>query len=372
MPALPLLLSLLSCLVWLYLLLARGRFWWSVPQILPGAPEATPDIDVIVPARDEAATIGAAMQSLLAQDYAGRFTITLVDDCSTDGTADAAGSAPALRKLAGQPKPAGWSGKLWAMHQGLAAGAAPLVLFTDADIVHDRRHLSALVATLQRTNTGMVSGMVQLRCESPAERALVPAFVYFFQMLYPFAWVNAPRSRTAAAAGGTILIRRALLDRIGGLATIRGALIDDVALATAVKPVAPVYLALSTLAASIRPYPHWRDIWRMISRTAFAQLRFSALLLVVTVAGMALVWGVPVAAALFAHGAARLLGLGTCAMAAISFVPTLRHYRRSPLWALCLPLIACFYTAATVDSALDHWRGHGARWKDRLYSGQQS
>jgi hopene-associated glycosyltransferase HpnB len=361
----------LSCLIWLYLLLARGRFWQSAPQIVPGEPVDLPDIDVIVPARDEAVTIGAAIGSLLAQDYAGRFTVTLVDDCSTDGTAAAAGESPRLCKLAGQPKPDGWSGKLWAMHQGVAATAAPWVLFTDADIVHDRRHLSALVAQQQRCGAAMTSEMVRLRCESPAERALVPAFVYFFQMLYPFAWVNQPRSRTAAAAGGTILIRRATLVRIGGLATIRGALIDDVALAAAVKPVAPVYLGHSTLAASIRAYPRYRDIRHMISRTAFAQLRFSGLLLALTVAGMALVWAVPVGAALFAHGPARLLGLGACTMAALSFVPTLRRYGQSPLRALCLPLIAVFYTGATIGSALDHWRGRGARWKDRLYSRAQ-
>ena len=248
-------LALLSLSIWLYLALAHGRFWASTPRVPPDRPVEVPDVDVIVPARDEAATIGPVVASLLAQDYAGKFRVILVDDESTDGTSAAAGTALGLSKLAGRPKPHGWSGKLWALSQGVAAGSAPLLLFTDADIVHDPRHLAALVAQLQRSRVVMVSEMVRLRCTSLAERALIPAFVYFFQMLYPFSRVNDPRSRIAAAAGGTILIRREVLERIGGLATIRSTLIDDVALAAAVKPVAPIYLAHSDLAASMRPYP---------------------------------------------------------------------------------------------------------------------
>ncbi len=362
-------LALLSLSLWLYLASAHGRFWSSTPQVLPGRSVELPEVDVIVPARDEAATIGAAIGSLLAQDYAGTFNVILVDDGSTDGTSAAAGTAPTLRKIEGQPKPAGWSGKLWAMSQGIMASRAPLVLFTDADIVHDPRHLAALVAQLERGQVALVSEMVRLRCTSLPERALVPAFVYFFQMLYPFSRVNDPRSRTAAAAGGTILIRREVLQRMGGLARIRCTLIDDVALAAAVKPFAPIYLGHSDLAESMRPYSDFGDIWRMISRTAFTQLRYSALLLALTFCGMALLWWVPVGEMLIGHGVHRALGFAAFALAACTYLPTLARYGRSRLWAFCLPLIAAFYLAATCGSALNHWFGGGARWKERAYEG---
>ncbi len=370
-------LAFLSFAIWVYLVLAHGRFWASTPELPPATPAELPDVDIVIPARDEAQTIGPVVASLLEQDYAGRFRVTLVDDNSTDGTAERAGTAPHLTILTGQAKPPGWSGKLWALSQGVAASSAPVLLFTDADIVHDRRHVSALVARLNPARPGeppvdMVSEMVRLNCTSFPERALVPAFVYFFQMLYPFARVNDPRSSVAAAAGGTVLIRREALERIGGIAAIRHALIDDVTLARAVKSSgrrheAAIYLGHSGLATSIRPYPYWRDLWQMISRTAFTQLRHSALLLLLTLAGLALVWLVPAYEMFFGHGWARIAGLATFALAAGSYMPTLRRYRRSPLWALALPLIACFYMAATIGSALNHWFGRGARWKNRAY-----
>ncbi|MGH8211310.1 MAG: glycosyltransferase [Steroidobacteraceae bacterium] len=363
---------LTSLLIWLYLVFAHGRFWSSGPELPPAAPTELADVDIIVPARDEAQTIGAVIASLLAQDYAGRFRITLVDDNSTDGTATQAGTAPGLMVISGQPKPAGWSGKLWALSQGIAASSAPMLLFADADIVHDPRHLSSLVAKLQQPRVAMVSEMVKLNCTSFAERALVPAFVYFFQMLYPFARVNDPRSEVAAAAGGTVLIRREALERIGGIAAIRNALIDDVTLAQAVKASgrhsgAVIYLGHSGLATSVRPYPGWRDLWQMISRTAFTQLRYSALLLLLTLAGLTLVWLVPAWEIVFGHGWARAAGLAAFSLAALSYLPTLARYRRSALWSLALPLIASFYMAATLGSALNYWLGRGARWKSRAY-----
>ena len=364
-------LVLLSLGIWLYLVLAHGRFWSSGPELPPAAPAALPDVDVIVPARDEAPTIGPVIASLAAQDYAGKFRITLVDDNSTDGTVAQAGAAPNLTILKGQPKPQGWSGKLWALSQGIGASSAPVLLLTDADIVHDPRHLSALVAGLAQ-GVDMVSEMVRLNCTSLAERALVPAFVYFFQMLYPFARVNDPKSGVAAAAGGTVLIRRDALERIGGIAAIRGALIDDVTLAKAVKGSgrssgAAIYLGHSGLATSIRPYPGWSDLWQMVTRTAFTQLRYSALLLLLTLVGLTLVWLIPPWAILFAHGWMRVAGLATFVLAAASYLPTLRRYRTNPLWALALPLIATFYMAATLGSAINHWFGRGARWKNRAY-----
>jgi hopene-associated glycosyltransferase HpnB len=293
--------------------------------------------------------------------------VVLVDDNSSDDTSTAAGSAPQLTILRLTSKPPGWSGKLWALSQGVAAGDGALLLLTDADIVHDPRHLSALVSALQQRSVEMVSEMVKLNCVSLAERALVPAFIYFFQMLYPFAQVNAAKSKVAAAAGGTVLIRRTALESIGGIESIRGALIDDVTLARAVKKVGPIYLGHSSLAESIRPYPQFRDIWRMVARTAFTQLRYSALLLALTVAGMALVWWAPLWEALFDTDWRSACGWAACTLAVISYQPTLRRYRLSPAWALALPLIALFYMAATVSSALDHWQGKGANWKNRAY-----
>jgi hopene-associated glycosyltransferase HpnB len=364
------LLALIALLVWLYLVFAHGRFWSSGPELPPGSPCAHPEVDIIVPARDEAATIGPAIASLVNQEYPGRYRVILVDDNSSDGTGAAAGSSPRLRIIRGQPKPAGWSGKLWAVAQGVAAGNAPVLMLTDADIVHDPRHLGALLARLERAQTEMVSEMVRLNCESLAERALVPAFVYFFQMLYPFRRVNDPRSRVAAAAGGTVLIRRTALERIGGIEAIKGALIDDVTLARAVKRTGPVFLGHSGLARSIRPYPRFADIWNMIARTAFTQLRYSTALLFATILGLALVWLVPVWATLFGTGATFVCGFAASVLAAASYVPTLRRYGCNPAWALALPLIALFYMAATIGSAINHWSGGGARWKDRAYGSQ--
>jgi hopene-associated glycosyltransferase HpnB len=367
------LIALLSFAIWLYLVLVHGRFWSSRPELSPVSAAdiadhaAWPDVDIIVPARDEAQTIGRVVASLLAQSYPGIFRVILVDDNSSDDTARLAGRAPHLEVISGQPKPPGWSGKLWALSQGVANSTAPVVLFADADIVHDPLHLVTLVARLDAPRVDLVSEMVRLNCSSLAEHALVPAFIYFFQMLYPFASVNTPHSRVAAAAGGTVLIRREALERIGGIASIRGALIDDVTLAKSVKRGGAIYLGHSRLAASIRPYPHFNDIWQMVSRTAFTQLRYSAPLLVLTLIGLTGVWWVPLWAALFTRGGQQLCGIGAFTLGALSYLPTLKRYGRNPLWSLVLPLIALFYMAATVDSALKYWRGIGARWKNRDY-----
>jgi hopene-associated glycosyltransferase HpnB len=361
------LIALLSLLIWLYLSFAHGRFWLSAPELPPAVPEDHPDVDVVVPARDEAPTIVPVIGSLLAQDYRGKFRIILVDDNSTDGTAALAGTAANLTVITLQSKPAGWSGKLWALGQGVAASRAPILLFTDADIEHDPRHLSSLVAKLLQSRADMVSEMVHLNCTSLAERALVPAFVYFFQMLYPFARVNDPSSSVAAAAGGTVLIRREALQRIGGIDAIKNNLIDDVALAKSVKRSGTIFLGHSGLAASIRPYPNVADIWQMISRTAFTQLRYSPALLALTLLGLTLVWLVPATAVLFLRGWPFAFGLVALGLSVISYLPTLARYGRNRFWALALPLIALFYMAATVGSALNYWRGQGARWKSRAY-----
>ncbi len=375
-------LAALVLLTWAYLLLFHGRFWSAGPVLRASAVESYPppaprfqggekrwpSIDIVIPARDEAGSIEATLRSLLAQDYSGRFHITLVDDGSTDGTGAIARAIgdDRLTVIDGAPRPAGWSGKLWAVQQGVAQGRAEIVLLTDADIVHEPAHLSALVARLD-TGLDMASEMVELRCTSLAERALVPAFVFFFQLLYPFARVNDPRHRTAAAAGGVVLLRRAALDRIGGIASLGGALIDDVALASRLKPHGPIWLGHAALARSVRPYPGAADIWRMVARTAYVQLRFSPLLLGGTVLGLMLVWLAPPALALFATGPARWMGALAWLGSALSYLPTLHRFRQSPAWALALPGIAVFYLAATIGSAVDHHRGRGVRWKNRAY-----
>ncbi len=368
-------LAALSLLVWAYLLLAHGRFWSAGPVLAPAVPRVPLPVAVVVPARDEAGSIGRALGSLLAQRYDGAMRIVLVDDGSTDGTgALARALVPPgngrLDVLDGRPRPPGWSGKLWALAQGVAAsGDTELLLLCDADIEHAPEHVATLVAQMERSGCDMVSEMVALNCESPAERALVPAFVFFFQLLYPFRRVADPSSRTAAAAGGTVLIRANALARIGGIEAMRGALIDDVTLAGLVKRGGRIWLGHSRLARSIRPYPGAADVWRMVARTAYVQLRHSPLLLLGTVAGMVLVWMVPPLAALLGHGAMRWLGLAAWAAASGAYLPTLRRFGQSPLWAPMLPLVAAFYTAATLGSALDHHRGRGVVWKSRAYQG---
>ena len=370
-------LTLLALLIWCGMILFHGRYWQSGP-ILPPAPQALalPAVDVVVPARDEAPSIAAAIGSLTRQVLPGGapLRVILVDDGSTDGTAALAeaaaqGAPHPLTVVAGAPKPPGWSGKLWAVSQGVAATTTDFVLLTDADITHEPDHLARLVAKAEAEDLDLVSEMVLLHCESLAERALVPAFVYFFQLLYPFAQVADPRRRMAGAAGGTVLIRRRALERIGGIAAVRGALIDDVALGRAVKHSGGrIWLGHTTRARSIRLYPDFADIWAMVARTAYVQLGFSPVKLLGTVLGMLLVWLLPPAAAIFGHGLARWFGLAAWVLMAASFLPSLRRYRLSALWALFLPLIALFYMAATVGSAVNHARGRSVLWKNRVYS----
>ena len=371
-----------ALLVWLYLVLLHGQFWQSGPVLAPVAAALRPDaahwpaVCVVVPARDEADSIEDSLNSLLAQDYPGPYGVVLVNDRSSDGTGEIARaiSSPHLHVIDSSEPPAGWSGKLWAVAQGVAQAGRVMaegggsILLADADILHEPEHVATLMAKALRDDLDLVSEMVALNAESAAERALVPAFVYFFQLLYPFARVNRRRHRVAAAAGGSILIRAAALARIGGIESLRGALIDDVTLAARVKRSGgAIWLGHSRLARSVRPYPHAADIWRMVARTAYVQLRFSPLLLVGTVLGMILVWVVPPFAALFGSGSARLCGLAAWIIGMLSFLPTLRRFRISPFWALLLPAVAVFYTAATIGSAVDHHRGRGVVWKQRAY-----
>lgn len=361
--------------VWVYLIAGRGGFWLAAERDDGGpAPSAWPAVTAVIPARDEAQAVGQTIASLLLQDYPGPFSVILVDDQSTDGTAEiarhaAAAAADRLTVLSGAALPAGWTGKLWAMKQGieLALISEPTyLLLTDADIVYRPDALTRLVAQAQAEGLVLTSLMAKLRCESFAERALVPAFVFLFQMLYPFAWVKRPDCATAAAAGGCMLVRRDALGAAGGIEGIRGALIDDCALARKLKTQGPILLSLTERVHSIRAYVTVQEIRHMVARSAYAQLRYSPLLLAATVGGMALTYLVPVLLALFGHGLAQTLGILSWTMMAIVFQPMLRFYRRSPLWGPFLPTVALAYMVFIFDSAYQYARKRGGLWKGRI------
>ena len=373
-------LGVASLIVWLYLLLGRGRFWSSAelfeavcPNIERRRNGKWPAITAIVPARDEADVIGQTVASLLRQDYPGPFAILVVDDQSSDGTASAArrvaGEDGRLTVLAGQSPPTGWSGKVWAMRQGAAAaeGAPPdFLLFVDADIVLGAGLIRRLVAVAEAKRAALASLMVKLRCESPAECWLVPAFVLFFRMLYPFAWVNDPRRRSAAAAGGCMLVHRRSLAEAGGLASLRGVLIDDCALAALMKRRGPIWLGLTQEARSLRAYPAFADFGRMVARSAFAELRFSVLRLIAAMAAMGLVFLAPPLLAVFSRGAPQTFGAAAWAIMGLVFAPTLRLYGRPVLTGLALPAIAAAYILFTGQSAAQYWTGRGGLWKGRV------
>jgi len=372
-------LALLAFAVWLYLAFGRGGFWLGAERddFDPPLPAQTPEVTAVIPARNEADGVGACVESLLRQHYRGLRAVVLVDDESSDGTAPVArqaaaacGAADRLTIVAGTPLAPGWTGKLWAMRQGIAAATAgpppDFLLLTDADIVYAPQVLGWLVAHASANRLVLASFMVELRCDSLPERGLIPAFIFFFQMLYPFAWVNRPAAATAAAAGGCMLVRADALQQAGGIDAIRSALIDDCALAAALKAQGPIWLGLTRRVRSLRRYPHWSDVGHMVSRTAYAQLRYSPLLLLATVAALTLVYLVPPVATIFGAGPSRAFGIGAWAIMAILFQPTLRSYRLSPLWGFALPAIAAAYLVFTVQSAIASMRGKGGLWKGRF------
>jgi len=368
---------------WLWLLLGQGLFWRTdlrLPQ--RREPASWPSVCVVVPARDEADVLPVSLPSLLAQDYPGRAEIFLVDDGSSDGTGELAralaerhGGLPLTVASPGEP-PADWAGKLWAVRRGmeLARARGPeFLLLTDADIAHEPDSLRELVAAAGSGGFDLVSQMARLRVETPWERLVVPAFVYFFAQLYPFRRIAAKGARTAAAAGGCVLLRSDAAERAGVPDSIRHAVIDDVALARAVKRGGGhIWLGLADRVDSVRPYPRLRDLWRMVSRSAYAQLRHNPLLLAGTVLGLALVYLVPPVAFLagLALGSTAVTvcgGLAWLVMTA-TYTPMLR-YCRQPLWlAPLLPFTAFLYLLMTVDSAVQHYRGRGSAWKGRTYA----
>ncbi len=373
----------MSLAAWLWLLLFQGWFWRTDVRLpVSRDPDVWPDVCVVVPARDEASVLPASLPSLLTQDYPGRAEIFLVDDGSTDGTGDLARELArrqdglALTVVTPGEPPSGWTGKLWAVRHGVELARArdpEYLLLTDADIAHAPDSLRRLVAAARTGGFALVSQMARLRVESLWERLVVPAFVYFFAQLYPFRRITRPGSRTAAAAGGCVLLRADAAARARIPDAVRHAVIDDVAVARAVKRSGGrVWLGLADGVDSVRPYPRLRDLWRMVSRSAYAQLRHSPLLLVGTVAGLVLVYLVPPAAV--AVGAAAgsvpcaLLGAAAWLVMTGTYVPMLR-YCRQPLWlAPLLPVTAFLYLLMTVDSAVQHRRGRGAAWKGRTYA----
>jgi hopene-associated glycosyltransferase HpnB len=364
----------LSFAIWIYLLVARGGFWLARERNeadVP-APSSWPSVVAVVPARDEADVIAESIGSLLAQDYPGSFRVVLVDDQSTDGTADMARGldrAGRLDVITGTPRPSGWTGKLWAIAQGIAHAKnnypSDYVWLTDADIAHASDNLCMLVARAEQGKLVLVSEMALLHCKTAAERFLIPAFVYFFDMLYPFGWVNDPGNKMAAAAGGSVLARRDALERAGGINEIKGEIIDDCAFGRLMKKQGPIWLGLTRKATSIRPYDGIGEIGRMVSRSAYAQLDYSPLTLAGTVLGMLILYLLPPVATFGPASTAMGLGLLAWIGMAISFQPMLRFYGVSPLWGIALPVIGLVYTGFTIDSALQFWRGRGGMWKGR-------
>jgi hopene-associated glycosyltransferase HpnB len=377
------LLAVATVAIWLYLLLGRGFFWLAAErdgQLAANAEPLTwPSVTAIIPARNEADVIASCIGSLLRQKYPGRLDIVLVDDESTDGTTGAAyaaaktaGARDRLTVLHGSPLPAGWAGKVFAMSQGFryvegAPESTDYVLFTDADISYEAPDaVKRLVCGAESRGLVLTSLMVKLRCESFAERLLIPAFVFFFDMLYPFAWVGDRKKPTAAAAGGCMLANRAALSKAGGIDSIKDALIDDCALSAVMKRQGPIWLGLTERVASLRPYPSFHDVRRMVVRSAFAELRFSPLRLLGALAGLLVTYVAPPLLTIFGNGLAQVLGAAAWLMMAISFQPMLRLYRCSPLWGFALPAIAAVYSGFTLESAIQHWRGRGGAWKGRF------
>ena len=399
-------LMLLSLTIWLGLLCFWGQFWRTdqqleVETLYTTSLQSLPVVCVVVPARNEAQLLPTTLRSLLLQDYPGSFNVFLVDDRSTDQTANfaeavahAVGKPQQLHIISGESLPSGWSGKLWAVEQGIKSAskfAPDYFLLTDADIAHDPSNLRRLVAKAVQEDLDMVSVMVRLKCESFWEKLLIPAFVFFFQKLYPFRWVNNPNNPTAAAAGGSILIAREALERIGGIQVIRQALIDDCALAQAVKrgtqnwglgtrqefsqyPIPSqgrIWLGLSNLTQSVRPYDSLATVWDMVARTAYTQLNYSPLLLLGTLVGMPLIYLIPplciILGAVWGNWAIAFTGLLGWLLMTFVYYPIIRFYKCSLWFAFSLPAIAFLYTLMTLDSALRHWQGRGGAWKGRVY-----
>jgi hopene-associated glycosyltransferase HpnB len=372
--------GVLSLLVWLYLCALHGGFWRVARMVAkrPTSPTAPARIAVVIPARDEADVVARAVTSLLNQAGDNTVQVVLVDDASSDLTAqvarqaaEAAGKPGVLTVIQGAPLPAGWSGKLWAVKQGLEKArvfSPDFFLLTDADIEHAPDSLATLTAIAQAGGYDLASFMVRLECRTFPERMLIPAFVFFFLKLYPPAWIANPRRKTAGAAGGSILIRPQSLTAAGGIESIHGEVIDDCALAGRVKASGgKVWLGLAAETHSIRPYGSFAGIGGMISRGAFNQLHHSAWMLLLALAGLTVTYLLPPLLVVFSHRLLpALLGAAAWLLMSLCFLPMVRFYRLFPLWAVALPMMAIFYMGATIHSAFRYWTGRGGEWKGRI------
>lgn len=377
MPWTPTLLATIPLVTWIYLFFARGQFWQlqednSEPESL----QRWPRVVAIVPARNEAAGISQAVSSLAKQDYPGEFSVIVVDDHSDDGTAElalkAAAEAIAPAKIAvhaARALPSGWTGKVWAMNEGVRAAAdrqPDFFWFTDADIVHAPGTLRRLASRAERDSLDLVSLMVLLQARTFPERLLIPPFLYFFLMLYPPRWIADPKARTAGAAGGCVLLRRSALERAGGLEAIRSEVIDDCSLAQAVKRSGGrLWMGLTRASVSLRSYGSFSEIRDLIARTAFTQLRYSFFLLLGTLAGLFVTYVLPLLSFLSGEDPGWFLAATAICLMAVSFGVTVRFYNLPFFWALTLPFAAMFYAYATALSAVRYWLGHGGQWKGR-------
>lgn len=379
-----LILSALALFAWLYLALFRGRFWEDATLPQTDEPDAWPDILAIVPARNEAETIAETVRGILEQGYKGTLKLVVIDDQSNDGTGQLAeDAAKAIKQqdrrltvLSGKPLPDGWSGKVWAMQQGWEHAKTQseqpgYIWFTDADIFHEHKTLRRLVAMATSENRGLVSTMVELRCKGFWEKALVPAFVYFFKLLYPFLWVSNDKKKTAGAAGGCMLVSHEALTKIDGPRAIQAELIDDCALGSAIKQSGfSIRLDLTRDSHSLRGYPKLADGWNTVARTAYTQLGYSPFKLIGSVLGLAWLFFMPVAAFLSADLITASLGGITWLIMSLTFLPMVKFYRVNPLWLFGLPLITIIYLGATIDSALRYHTGKGGQWKGRAQAGE--
>ena len=380
MPSLAIILAVLSLLMWIALTFFRGAFWqlsaFDDDVARYNSLETWPRIVAIVPARNEADTIARTVDSLIAQDYAGECRIMIVDDHSEDATAElarkaaqAGGAGERVTILQAAPLQPGWTGKLWALQQGVAEAISfspDYFWFTDADITHSPDTVHRLVVRAKSSRLDLASLMVLLQAKTFPERLLIPPFLYFFLKLYPPKWSANPKSRTAGAAGGCILLRRDALDRIGGIAAIREEVIDDCALARAVKRGGgKIWMGLTRKSFSLRAYATFAEIRDLIARTAFTQLGYSPLLLLGTVAGMLLTYLVPIVLAFHSQPVVWGISLAAWGMMTLTYLPTVRFYRLSPLWALSLPAAAAFYSYSTCLSGVRYLLGRGGQWKGR-------
>jgi hopene-associated glycosyltransferase HpnB len=376
----------IACLlIWLGLLLFWGQFWLGV-RLSPSQKtlKSYPNVWVVIPARDEADVLANSLKSVLQQNYAGNLAVALVDDNSSDDTAKIAQKTanklektPQLHLISGQTLPSGWKGKLWALEQGINYAKEQVIkpdyiLLTDADIHHHNSNLTELITKAETEQLDLVSLMVLLRCQSFWEKLLIPAFVFFFQKLYPFKLANNPNSFVAAAAGGCILIRANTLEQIGGVASFKNALIDDCTLAKKVKKnQGKIWLGLTQKTISLRSYDSLKSIWDMVARTAFYQLNYSWLLLIGTIFGLFFVYLIPLLAIIwgivYQDITITSVGLITYCLINVAYFPTLKLYQISPLWSCLLSAIAFLYGLMTIDSALKHLQGQGGSWKGRVY-----